>query len=102
MGDGDAAVTAGYGYLYAIGVRRDVSSARRMFRRAGLTAAPVLERGPCWLASRRGGTLDCELTRAYSQRLSGLRIGCPGGTTISPGSAVQRLSSQIVCEKGGR
>jgi TPR repeat protein len=34
MGDGDAAVTAGYGYLYGIGVRADISSARRMFRRA--------------------------------------------------------------------
>jgi len=34
MGDGDAAVSAGYGYLYEIGVRRDVNSARRMFRRA--------------------------------------------------------------------
>jgi TPR repeat protein len=34
MGDGCAAVTAGYGYLYGIGVRRDLSSARRMFRRA--------------------------------------------------------------------
>ncbi len=34
MGDGDAAVTAGYGYLYGIGVRRDLASARRMFRRA--------------------------------------------------------------------
>jgi TPR repeat protein len=34
MGDGDAAVSAGYGYLYGIGVRRDVNSARRMFRRA--------------------------------------------------------------------
>jgi len=34
MGDGDAAVTAGYGYLYAIGVRRDLRSARRMFRYA--------------------------------------------------------------------
>ena len=34
MGDGDAAVTAGYGYLYGIGVRRNISSARRMFRRA--------------------------------------------------------------------
>jgi len=37
MGDGDAAVTAGYGYLYGIGVRRDVASARRMFRRALLS-----------------------------------------------------------------
>lgn len=34
MEDGDAAVTAGYGYLYGIGVRRDSASARRMFRRA--------------------------------------------------------------------
>jgi len=34
MGDGDAAVTAGYGYLYGIGVRRDVRSARRAFRHA--------------------------------------------------------------------
>jgi TPR repeat protein len=34
MGDGDAAVTAGYGYFYGIGTRRDVRSARRMFRRA--------------------------------------------------------------------
>lgn len=34
MGHGDAAVAAGYGYLYGIGVRTDVSSARRMFRRA--------------------------------------------------------------------
>jgi TPR repeat protein len=34
MGDADAAVSAGYGYLYGIGVRRDVNSARRMFRRA--------------------------------------------------------------------
>ena len=42
MGDGDAAVSAGYGYLYGIGVRRDVSSARRMFRRAlkGSDASP--------------------------------------------------------------
>jgi len=34
MGDGGGAVTAGYGYLYGIGVRRNISSARRMFRRA--------------------------------------------------------------------
>jgi TPR repeat protein len=34
MGDGDAAVSAGYGYLYGIGVRRNVNSARRMLRRA--------------------------------------------------------------------
>ena len=34
MGDGDAAVTAGYNYLYGIGVRKDVGSARRMFDRA--------------------------------------------------------------------
>jgi TPR repeat protein len=34
MGDGDAAVTAGYGYLYGVGVRRDVRIARRLFRRA--------------------------------------------------------------------
>jgi TPR repeat protein len=34
MGDGDAAVTAGYGYLYGIGARKDLVSARRMFRRA--------------------------------------------------------------------
>jgi uncharacterized protein len=34
MGDADAAVSAGYGYLYGIGVRRDLNSARRMFRRA--------------------------------------------------------------------
>lgn len=34
MGDGDAAVAAGYGYLYGIGVRRNLVSARRLFRRA--------------------------------------------------------------------
>lgn len=34
MGDGDAAVTAGYGYLYGIGVRRDSRCAGRMLRRA--------------------------------------------------------------------
>ena len=34
MGDGDAAVTAGYGYLYGIGARRNLRSARRMFRLA--------------------------------------------------------------------
>jgi TPR repeat protein len=34
MGDGDAAVTAGYNYLYGIGVRRDVAMARRLFQRA--------------------------------------------------------------------
>jgi len=34
MGDADAAVAAGYGYLYGIGVRRDISSARWMFHRA--------------------------------------------------------------------
>jgi TPR repeat protein len=34
MGDGDAAVTAGYGCLYGIGVRKDASTARRMFQRA--------------------------------------------------------------------
>jgi TPR repeat protein len=34
MGDGDAAVTAGYGLLYGIGVRRNLASARRMFHRA--------------------------------------------------------------------
>lgn len=34
MGDGDAAVTAGYGYLYGIGVRRDLAAARRILRRA--------------------------------------------------------------------
>jgi TPR repeat protein len=34
MEDGDAAVTAGYGYLYGIGVRRDLVSARRILRRA--------------------------------------------------------------------
>ncbi len=34
MGDGDAAVTAGYNYRYGIGVRRDVAMARRLFWRA--------------------------------------------------------------------
>jgi TPR repeat protein len=34
MGDGDDAVTAGYDYLYGIGVRRDVASARRLLQRA--------------------------------------------------------------------
>jgi TPR repeat protein len=34
MGDGDAAVTAGYGCLYGIGVRKDTSTARRMFQHA--------------------------------------------------------------------
>jgi Sel1 repeat len=34
MGDGDAAVTAGYGRLYGIGVRADAGSARRLFRHA--------------------------------------------------------------------
>lgn len=34
MGDGDAAVDSGYDYLYGIGVRTDLRSARRMFRNA--------------------------------------------------------------------
>lgn len=34
MGDGDAAVRAGYNWLYGIGVRRNASTARRMFRDA--------------------------------------------------------------------
>jgi TPR repeat protein len=34
MGDGDAAVDAGYDYLYGIGVRRNIHSARLMFGRA--------------------------------------------------------------------
>lgn len=34
MGDGDAALDAGYDYLHGIGVRRDLSSARLMLRRA--------------------------------------------------------------------
>lgn len=34
MGDGDVAVTAGYGYLHGIGVRRDLHSARRLFHQA--------------------------------------------------------------------
>jgi TPR repeat protein len=34
MGDGDAAVTAGYGCLYGIGVRKDISAARRMLQHA--------------------------------------------------------------------
>lgn len=34
MGDGDAAVDAGYDYLYGIGVRKDLRSARRMLRNA--------------------------------------------------------------------
>jgi TPR repeat protein len=34
MGDGDDAVSAGYGYLHGIGVRRDEQSARHMFHRA--------------------------------------------------------------------
>lgn len=34
MGDGDATVDAGYDYLYGIGVRRDLRSARRMFQNA--------------------------------------------------------------------
>ena len=34
MGDGDAAVTAGYDYSYGIGVRRSVAMARRLFWRA--------------------------------------------------------------------
>jgi hypothetical protein len=33
MGDGAAAVDAGYDYLYGVGIRRDVSIARRLFRR---------------------------------------------------------------------
>lgn len=34
MGDGDAAVDAGYDFLYGIGVRKDLRSARRMLRNA--------------------------------------------------------------------
>lgn len=34
MGDGDAAVDAGYDYLYGIGVRRSIRKARAMFNRA--------------------------------------------------------------------
>jgi len=34
MGDGDDAVTAGYNYLYGIGVRRNPAKARCVFRRA--------------------------------------------------------------------
>jgi TPR repeat protein len=34
LGDGDAAVTAGYNWLYGIGVHADVKAARRMFRLA--------------------------------------------------------------------
>jgi len=34
MGDGDAAVDAGYDYLYGIGVRRNIHSARLLFNRA--------------------------------------------------------------------
>lgn len=34
MGDGDAAVDAGYDYLYGIGVRKDLRSASRMFQSA--------------------------------------------------------------------
>src|SRR5208282_2465142 len=34
MGDGDAAVDAGYDYLYGIGVRRNIRSARLLFNRA--------------------------------------------------------------------
>lgn len=34
MGDGDAAMDAGYDYLHGIGVRRDLPSARRMLRLA--------------------------------------------------------------------
>jgi TPR repeat protein len=34
MRDGDAAVNAGYDFLYGIGVRRDLRRARRMFNRA--------------------------------------------------------------------
>lgn len=34
MGDGDAAVDAGYDYLYGIGVRRDIRSARLLLNRA--------------------------------------------------------------------
>lgn len=34
MGEGDDAVTAGYNYLYGIGVRQDVVMARRLFQRA--------------------------------------------------------------------
>lgn len=37
MGDGDAAVDAGYGYLYGIGVRRNLQSARIMLRLAART-----------------------------------------------------------------
>jgi TPR repeat protein len=43
MGDRDAAVTAGYGYLNGIGARRDLRSARRMFRRA--LAGDISEHG---------------------------------------------------------
>jgi TPR repeat protein len=32
MHDGDAAVDAGYGYLYGVGVRRDLRSAKRLLR----------------------------------------------------------------------
>ena len=34
LGDGDDAVTAGYNYLYGIGVRRNRAMAQRLFRRA--------------------------------------------------------------------
>jgi TPR repeat protein len=34
MGDGDAMVDAGYSYQYGIGVRKNVGSARKLFRRA--------------------------------------------------------------------
>jgi TPR repeat protein len=34
MGDGDAAVTVGYNYLYGIGVRRNPGAARRLFHKA--------------------------------------------------------------------
>lgn len=34
MGDGNAAVTVGYNYLYGIGVRRDPGAARRLFHNA--------------------------------------------------------------------
>lgn len=37
MGDGDAAVDAGYGYLYGIGVRRNLQFARSLLRLAART-----------------------------------------------------------------
>lgn len=45
MDDGDAAVDVGYGYLYGIGVRRDLRSARRILRVA-VRSTHITQSGP--------------------------------------------------------